>query len=107
MTARRIIPRRRAETDIEHAIDHYLVEGGPELALRFIDALEAAFQHLKTHPDSGSPRYANELGLPGLRSWPLNQFPYLIFFVETAGVVDVWRVLHAKRDIPASMQTDE
>jgi hypothetical protein len=42
--------------------------------------------------------------LPGLRSWPLRRFPYLIFFIEREEHIDVWRMLHDQRDIPAWMQ---
>ena len=31
-------------------------------------------------------------------------YPYLIFYIERDGHVDVWRVLHALRDIPAWLQ---
>jgi len=73
-------------------------------ALGFIDALEQAYAHIGRHPATGSPRYAHELNLPGLRSWPLTRFPYLIFYVEHPGHLDVWRVLHGQRDIPVWMQ---
>jgi toxin ParE1/3/4 len=104
MTARTVVPRQKAEQDIDDAIDYYYGEGGANLALAFIDALEVAFQYLAAHAESGSPRYAIELDLPGLRYWPLKKFPYLIFYVETEIRVDVWRVLHGKRHIPPTMQ---
>jgi toxin ParE1/3/4 len=44
------------------------------------------------------------LDIPGLRSWPLRRFPYVIFYIEQENHIDVWRVLHARRDIPALMQ---
>jgi toxin ParE1/3/4 len=44
------------------------------------------------------------LNLPGLRSWPLTRYPYLVFYVERSDHVDVWRVLHGQRDIPGWMQ---
>lgn len=49
-------------------------------------------------------RYAYELGLPDLRSVSLKRYPYLIFYRGQPDHVDVWRVLHAKRDIPQGMQ---
>jgi toxin ParE1/3/4 len=76
-------------------------------ALGFIDALEKAYAHIGRHPASGSPRYAHELNLPGLRSWPLTRYPYLAFYVECSDHVEVWRVLHAQRDIPTWMQVPE
>jgi toxin ParE1/3/4 len=44
------------------------------------------------------------LNLPGLRSWPLTRFPHLVFYVERPEHIDVWRVLHGRRDIPVWMQ---
>ena len=37
----------------------------------------------------------------GLRACALQTFPYLVFYVEREDDIDVWRVLHGNRDIPA------
>lgn len=79
-------------------------EAGEAVALGFIDALEHAWMHIGLHPATGSPRYAHELNLPGLRAWPMTRYPYLVFYLERADRIDVWRVLHAQRDIPAWMR---
>lgn len=107
MSARPVVARARARQDIDEAIAHYLEEAGEDVALRFIDAVEAAFAHLAAQPASGSLRYAYELELPGLRAWPVRGFPWLIFYIDTARQVDVWRLLHGKRDIPAWMGVPE
>jgi toxin ParE1/3/4 len=52
----------------------------------------------------GSPRYAQELGLPGLRSWPLRTYPHIVFYFEAPDAVEIWRVLHGRRDLPAHLQ---
>ena len=78
-----------------------------EAAAAFVDALEQAMSHISRHPASGSPRYAHELSIPGLRHWPLRKFPYLVFYMELSNRVEVWRVLHGPRDIPAWMQSPE
>lgn len=101
MTAKPVIPRERAARDVDEAISYYLAEAAVEAALGFIDALEQGYSHIGRHAATGSPRYAHELDLPGLRSWPLKQYPYLIFYVEREDHIDVWRVLHGQRDIPA------
>jgi len=98
---KRIIPRERTKQDIDEAVDYYLSETGENAALGFIDALEQAFRHIARHPATGSSRYAHELDLPGLRYWPLKRYPYLVFFVEHDDHIDVWRILHGARDIPA------
>ena len=99
--------RALAAADIEAAVDHYREEAGPQVALDFIDALEAAISHLHHYPNSGSLRFAFELEIPGLRSWSLQQFPYLIFYVPQDDRIDIWRLLHARRDIPAHLTAEE
>ena len=103
MTHRSVVPRELAAQDIDEAMTHYQTEGGSELALRFIDALQQGFQRISRNPGVGSPRYAYELGLEGLRVWPLRRFPMLIFYQERPDIIDVWRILHAQRDIPSWM----
>lgn len=102
-TPRPLVRRARADADVNEAIEHYLAES-PAAALGFIDALEAAYEHVRRAPGTGSPRYAHELNLPGLRFWSCKRYPYLVFYVELAGRIEVWRVLHGKRDIPRWLQ---
>jgi toxin ParE1/3/4 len=104
MKSKPVVPRKQAERDIDAAFEDYLSDGGTEVALAFTDALERAMLHIFRHPASGSPRYAHELNLPGLRHWQLKGFPYLIFYMEMDARIEVWRILHGQRDIPASIQ---
>ena len=104
MKVKPIVPREQAHRDVEDAVARYLAENAEAAALGFIDALENAYGHIGRHPATGSPRYAHALNLPGLRSWPLTRYPCLVFYVERSDHVDVWRVLHGQRDIPAWMQ---
>lgn len=107
MKLRPVVPRAQAQRDIEAAIADYLAEGPEQAAIGFVDAMEQTFVHIGRYPASGSPRYAHELNLPGLRCWPLKRYPYLVFHVERDDHVDVWRILHGQRDIPAWMQEPE
>ncbi len=107
MTAKPVRPRALARHDVEAALDHYVREAGADLALGFIDALEAVYRGIGTHPATGSPRYAHDLALPGLRCRALRRYPYLVFYVERDDHIDVWRVLHAQRDIPSWMHAPE
>ena len=104
MTDKPVVLRERAQRDVDEAVEHYLAEAPAAVALAFIDGLEETFRRMGAHPASGSPRYARELSLPGLRSWVVRGFPYLVFYVEREADIDVWRVLHAARDIPAWLQ---
>ena len=107
MTVKPIIPRALANRDVDEAVEYSLGEGSEQAALGFIDALEQAYSHIGRHPASGSPRYTHELNLPGLRCWPLKHYPQLVFYVERTDHIDVWRILHGQRDIPAWMGTPD
>ena len=98
-----VVLRARARSDIDEAVEHYLAEAGSAVALAFIDALDDTRRRIGEQPASGSPRYAHELDIPGLRVQSTGKFPYLVFYVEKDSEVDVWRVLHTARDIPAWM----
>jgi len=98
-----VIPRVLANRDVDEAVRHYLDQDAEAAALGFIDALEHAYAHIGRHAATGSPRYAHELNLPGLRFWPLTRYPHLVFYIEMDDHIDVWRVLHGERDIPAWM----
>lgn len=100
MKVKPVVARQQADQDVEDAV----AEDAETVALGFIDALEKADGHTGRHPGTGSPRDAHELHLPGLRSWPLTHCPDLVFYFEHPDRIDVWRVPHSKRDIPAWIQ---
>ncbi|TPM28683.1 type II toxin-antitoxin system RelE/ParE family toxin [Mesorhizobium sp. B2-3-3] len=105
MATKPIIPRNLALRDIEDAVDYFAREVGSHVALGYVEDLQSAYKLIASHPASGSLRYGYEIGLPGLRSVQLKRYPYLIFYLEQTDQIDVWRVLHAKTDIPAWLQT--
>ena len=104
MTGKPVTLRERAARDIDEAVEHYLVEAGAAVAFAFIAALQDARRHVGEQPGSGSPRYAHELELPGLRFRTVKGFPYLVFYLERPEEVELWRILHGARDIPACMR---
>lgn len=107
MKVKPVVARELANRDIEEAIAYYLGEAAEQAACGFIDAVERAYAHIGRHPATGSPRYAHELNLPGLRCLPLTKYPHLVFYVERPDHIDVWRVLHAQRDIPVWMRESD
>ncbi|MCB9763019.1 MAG: type II toxin-antitoxin system RelE/ParE family toxin [Alphaproteobacteria bacterium] len=98
-----VVPLERAVDDIKAATDRYLVEADVDVAMRFVDAIETAFGQIGEHPGSGSTRWAFRLDLPGLRSWALRGFPYVVFYMEREAQVDVWRVLHERRSVETAL----
>lgn len=107
MTSRPVIQRSLALQDIDNTLAYYLSEASERVALGFLEELERAYKHLARFPDSGSSRYAYELQLQGLRAWPLGTYPYVIFYIIADDHIDVWRVLHARRDIPTWLSGPE
>ena len=106
MAARQVQLRSLAASDIDAVVDHYRREGGDALALDFIETLEQAVARIRRSPQVGSPRFAYELGIPELRVLSTRRFPYLIFYVPYDDRVDVWRVLHSRRDILNTLAED-
>ncbi len=99
--------RQRAIDDADTAFDYLQAQAPPGTAENFVDDLERAFRLLARHPLSGSLRFAFELDIPHLRTWSLERFPYLIFYVVSDDQIDVWRILHASRDVPASLAGEQ
>ena len=106
MPAKPVIRRAAADRDVEAIVDWYLAEAGTDVAVKFVEALQAAFDHLSRHPSTGSPRYGHQLNVPGLRTWPLGKFPHLVFYFERIEDVEVWRVLHGQLDLPAWLDNE-
>ena len=101
MKSKSVDLREAAQRDIDEAVDFYIAQDAHQAAHAFIDEVERALDHVCRHPEAGSPRYAQELGLPGLRHWPVTGYPCLVFYQDRGERIDVWRVLHGERDIPA------
>ena len=95
----------QARADIDDAMDWYLAQA-PHMVAAFVDALEKAVAHIQRSPGTGSPRYALELAIPGLRHWTLTKFPFSLFYIEQEEHLWVIRLVHMSRDIPASVQGD-
>ena len=106
MTARLVFPSAGAQRDVADALSHYIEQAGRDVARDFVTALETAYARIAAAPAQGSPRYGNQLNIPDLRHLTLKRFPYLVFYVEQEDRIEVWRVLHARRDIPAWLAED-
>ena len=106
MARKPITLRALADSDLRAALQHYHAES-PALAERFLGRIEQLLDHVRDHPAAGSLRYADALDLPGLRCWPCRQFPWLVFYVARNDSIDVIRILHARQDIPDSLQPPE
>lgn len=97
-----VIRRGLADEDVD-AVIRYYQNRSAQATLGFIDALEQSYKLISAEPGIGSPRHGYELALPGLLSQKMDKYPYIIFYYERVDHIDVWRVLHEKRDIPAHL----
>ena len=104
MTPKPVLPREQALRDVDEILAYYIAENAATAAIGFIDALEHTYLHIGRHPSSGSPRYAIELNIPGLRVGLLKHYPHLVFYLERHDHIDVWRILHGERDLPIWMR---
>lgn len=107
MAPRRIFRRRRANDDISAAITFYTKNAGVSVARDFIDELEAAVMRIAKTPTIGSLRYAHSMDLPGLRCSSLKRFPYLVFYMEKEGRIEVARVLHERMEIGEQLSDEQ
>lgn len=101
MKAKPVRRRRLARRDVEQAVIYYAREAGLDVAARFIAEVDDSCRAIGEQPGLGSPRYAHLLQIAGLRSRPVGRFPYRVLYVEHEDHIEVQRVLHTQRDIPA------
>jgi len=95
--------RPRADTEID-ALADYIAQDNPAAAFRFLDAIQKTFDLIGEQPGVGSRRYAHLPMMEGLRVWPVAGFgKHLVFYIERPAYIDVLRVLHGARDIPAAL----
>jgi toxin ParE1/3/4 len=99
--------RPQAAADIVALADHLSASAGPAVALRFIDAVEAAYALLSAHPASGASRHAHvlpELPVP-LRFHPIRHFErVLVYYLDQPDAVEVIRLWDASRGLDALLE---
>ena len=101
--------REQAKSDADEAAAWYAKQGGLELELAFVDALEAAYGLICRHPRIGSTRHAEHAAdLPSpLRFLPLKRFEHhLIYYIELPQHVEIIRVWHASRGLELLMDDE-
>lgn len=94
---RRIRRSDEARKDVDEAVIYYSRQN-LLLANRFIAAYELSLRSIAEMPSIGSLRFAHYLDVADLRTYPMPDFPYLIFYRELERVIQIDRVLHSHRD---------
>lgn len=98
-----VVRRAAAARDIEAAVEYYIEVAGPDVAARFEIDLDVALNHVAAYPGTGSRRYAGAGARRDLRFWLMTGFPYALFYRERHGQIELLRVLHQSRNIPAHL----
>ena len=101
---KRLVFRAASREDAKAIADHYWEAAGEQIALRFIDALQHTYLSIEKNPLLGSMRYSVVANMPGLRSRRIPRFPYLVFYAVEEERIQVARILHERRDLPAILR---
>ena len=102
----RTVTTPAAREDILTQFRYYaLHQGLPEVASRFLDAIEAAIARIGEMPAIGAPQRFETPALAVVRAWPVPGFEDIrLYYLEAAGVLLIIRVLHDKRDVRRILQ---
>jgi toxin ParE1/3/4 len=85
---------RRAQADLDDIADYSVAHFGAARAILYVDAIEAAFRRLLSHPEIGAP--APDM-MPNLRSVPVGE--HRVFYLVDVETVLIVRVLHQSMDV--------
>ena len=88
--------------DLLKQVDWYRDKAGPELAERYVNAVEATLNRLTKMPGLGRLRFRDRPELTGIRSCRV-QKPYhrhLLFYRYDEQTLMADRIIHGARDLP-------
>jgi toxin ParE1/3/4 len=96
-----VVVHELATQDQEKTIEFYANRKGPDLAVRYLQAVQRAFLLLADKPHIGSSRRFHAPALQGIRWFPLTSpfQKHLVFYRAGRETIEFIRVLHASRDI--------
>jgi toxin ParE1/3/4 len=103
-----VLKRPAAVRDLEEISDYFAARAGAALALRFLDASEKTLAFLARFPSLGALCPLANQRYQGIREWRVKTFRNIrIFYRPLEGEgVEVFRVIHAARDIPTILEGD-
>ena len=93
-----------ARRDLDDCAAYLAGQANLQIALWFLESVEATCATLAAHPRFGRARAFGASDLAGLRSFRVQDFTnHLIFYVPRAHGIEVVRVLHGARDLEARL----
>ena len=86
----------------------YLHEQNPQVAIRFLAAIDRTINGLLEQPMKGRLRRFKGGALRNIRSWRVDEFEnYLIFYRATKERLEILRIKHGAMDFPRALRTRE
>lgn len=100
--------RPSGRDDIIRQYRYYLVDqDAPEVALRFLEAVEESIAAICRMPEMGAPKLLRNRALRSLRSWPVKDFEDIrVHYTLEESLLRVLRVLHGNRDLAVILSRD-
>lgn len=91
--ALRAHPEAEAEYD---AARSWYAERDPQVAVRFVECLQRAFDDLRVHPRRWA-LWPGAAGRRGIRKCVVNDFPFVLPYLRQEEAVFILAIAHAKR----------
>ena len=104
MPPRKLTRRLAAKQDVSQAAREVRKTAGTETANRFLDDFDHIIERLQRSPELGPSWPTSNPELHGLRRVIFRNFPYSVFYRPTDTILEIVRVLHHSRDIPALLE---
>src|SRR5262245_6491480 len=102
-----VLVRHDAEVDA-FGYFRYLHERDPEVATRFLVAIDRTIDGLALQPFKGRLRRFRGRDLRGIRSWRVDDFEnYLIFYRGTKERLEILRIKHGAMSFPRALRWKE
>jgi toxin ParE1/3/4 len=104
MAQRKLVRRPTAQRDLAEAVRYLRKESGVATSHRFLDEVETTVTRLLSFPNLGTPWPTTRRELVGVRRRLIPHFPYSVFYLPSEERIELVRVLHNSRDIPALLE---
>lgn len=95
---RRFFILETADREIDAQVAYYAEHAGAALAERFYAAVKATCRDLVDNPGHGRRFESANAALVGVRTWLVHGFPFVVYYREVDGGIEIIHVLHGARD---------
>ena len=103
-----VVVRPRAQRDLDNQAVYLAEEASPAIGYRFLQAAEATFALLASHPEIGwRPNVKKHKGIAALGLFSISGFDkMLVLYRPALEGVEIVRVVHGSRDLGAVIRAE-